>query len=189
MLHLSFYQLLMLKIKNLIIVLLSQVPDKFPGRAYEVYNLYGKTISHGIIIFKKCFLVYQLDLRECRLHKQLFSVQIPHVHLPHESLHWQTCFISKLSPNQPPIVLHTLLQRTHTFVGIKAQAKIQFPCKTRLMLWKHKIHVFKKRKSILNHQSSCSTLAINHSFLNSPSTLSCLRHNVREHVLGSDVRV
>ena len=52
-LHLSFYKLLTLKIKNLIIVLMSQVPDKFPGRDYEVYNLYGKTIPLGIIIFKK----------------------------------------------------------------------------------------------------------------------------------------
>lgn len=169
-LHLSFFKLLTLKIKNLIIVLMSQVPDKFPGRDYEVYNLYGKTISLGIIILKKCFLVYQLDLGECRLHKELISVQITHAHLPYESLHWQKCFIPKLSPNWLTIILHALFQRTHTFVGIKAQEKIQFPCKTRLMLWKRKIQVYEKRKSILNHQPSCSTLAENHSFLNSPST-------------------
>jgi len=128
-LHLSFYKLLTLKIKNLIMFCCPKYQTSFQERIMRFNNLYGKTIPHGIIIFKKCFLVYQLDLRECRLYKQLFSVQIPHVHLPHESLHWQKCFISKLSPNWPPIILHTLLQKTHTFGGLKPKRRLNSPAK------------------------------------------------------------
>lgn len=43
-----FYKYFTLKIENLIIVL--TLPAKFPGRDYEVSNIYGRNIPYGIII-------------------------------------------------------------------------------------------------------------------------------------------
>lgn len=141
------------------------VPAKFPGRDYDVYNLDGRKILRGIIIKK---ILSNLQIRECRGHKGIIECAAA----PHLPTLWVPALAegeySTALPEAATTCPTMLLQRAGAFVGIKTPEKIEFSCETKPMPFEHKIQGYKKRKSIFNHQSSCSTLAENqvNSFLN-----------------------